>query len=68
VSPAVSPVIRVDSANLAPYYNYQVQYKPDIMAGWINWNGGLFSPTDLTNSQFLFITNNTGFFRLQYMP
>ena len=68
VSPTVLPGMRVDSGNLAPYYNYQIQYKPDITAGWINWNGGLFSPTAVTNSQFLFITNSTGFFRLQYMP
>ena len=68
VSPTVLPGMRVDSANLAPYDNYQIQFKPDIMAGWINMDGGLFSPTAVTNSQFLYITNNTGFFRLQYMP
>ena len=68
VFPAVQPVMRVDSSSLAPYDNYQIQFKPDIVAGWINWDGGLFSPTDVTNSQFLFITNNAGFFRLQYMP
>jgi len=68
VSPTVLPGMRVDSANLAPYDNYQIQFKPDMMAGWMNWDGGLFSPTAVTNSQFLFITNTTGFFRLQYMP
>jgi len=68
VSPTVLPGMRLDSANLAPYDNYQIQYKPDITAGWMNWNGGLFSPTAVTNSQYLFITNNTGYFRLQYMP
>jgi hypothetical protein len=68
VFPAVQPVMRVDSSSLAPYDNYQIQFKPDIVAGWINWDGGLFSPTDVTNSQFLFITNGMGFFRLQYMP
>jgi hypothetical protein len=68
VFPTVQPVMRVDSSSLAPYDNYQVQFKPDIMAPWINWDGGLFSPTDVTNSQFLFITNNAGFFRLQYVP
>jgi hypothetical protein len=70
---AVSPttvlaVMRVDSANLAPYDNYQVQYKSDLGGTWGNWNGGLFSPTDVTNSQYLFITNGIGFFRLQYVP
>ena len=68
VFPTVLPVMRVDSSNLAPYDNYQIQFTPDITAGWINWNGGLFSPTAVTNSQFLFITNGVGFFRLQYVP
>jgi hypothetical protein len=68
MSPTVSPVMRVDSADLAPYDNYQIQFKPDLGGPWGNWNAGLFSPTDVTNSQYLFITNGVGFFRLQYVP
>jgi len=68
VSPTVLPVMRVDSANLAPYDNYQIQFKSDLRGTWGNWAGGLFSPTDVTNSQYLFITNGGGFFRLQYVP
>ena len=68
VFPAVQPVMRVDSASLAPYDNYQIQFMPTITGTWVNWNGGLFTPTGVTNSQFLFITNGTGFFRLQYEP
>jgi hypothetical protein len=68
VSPTVLPVMRVDSANLAPYDTYQIQFKSDLGGAWENWNGGLFSPTDVTNSQYLFITNGVGFFRLQYVP
>ena len=64
----VQPVMRLDSASLAPYGNYQIQFKPDVAGGWMNWAGGLFSPTDTTNSQFLFITNGVGFFRVQYLP
>jgi hypothetical protein len=64
----VQPVMRVDSANLAPYYNYQIQFEPDIAGMWVNWNGGSFFPNNVTNSQFLFITNDIGFFRLQYLP
>jgi hypothetical protein len=58
----------VDSADLAPYDNYQIQCKLDLGGAWGNWNGGLFTPTDVTNSQQLFITNGIGFFRLQYVP
>jgi hypothetical protein len=68
VSPTVLPVMRVDSACLAPYDNYQIQFTPALGATWENWNGGLFTPTDVTNSQCLFITNGNGFFRLQYVP
>jgi hypothetical protein len=68
VAPTVLPVMRVDSSSLVPYDNYQIQFTPLISGTWGNWNGGLFSPTDVTNSQYLFITNGTGFFRLQYVP
>jgi hypothetical protein len=68
VFPTASPVMRVDSSNLAPYDNYQIQFTPTLGGTWGNWNGGLFSQTDVTNSQYLFITNATGFFRLEYIP
>ncbi len=69
VSPtAVLPVMRLDSASLAPYDNYQIQFKPVLGGAWGNWNGGLFSPTGVTNSQYLLVTNGAGFFRLQYVP
>jgi hypothetical protein len=68
VSPQVQSVMRVDAASLAPYNNYQIQFKPALSGAWGNWNGGLFAPTDVTNSQYLFITNSAGFFRLQHAP
>jgi hypothetical protein len=68
LSPTVLPVARLDSASLAPYENYQIQFKPNLGGVWENWSGGLFSPTDVTNSQYLFITNAVDFFRLQYVP
>jgi len=68
VSPTVQLVMQVNSASLVPYDNYQIQYTPTIGAAWLNWNGGLFTPTEVTNSQYLFVTNATGFFRLQYVP
>ncbi|MCX6928706.1 MAG: hypothetical protein NT154_36660 [Verrucomicrobia bacterium] len=68
VSPTVLPVMRVDAASLAPYNNYQIQFKPDLGEAWGNWNGGLFTPTGVTNSQYLFITNGASFFRLQHVP
>jgi hypothetical protein len=68
IFPTVLPVMRVDAASLAPFDNYQIQFKPDLGSAWVNWNGGLFTPMDVTNSQYVFITNGAGFFRLQYVP
>jgi hypothetical protein len=68
LSPSVLPMMRLGSANLAPYGNYQIQFKSGLGAAWGNWTGGSFSPTDVTNSQYLFITNGVGVFRLQYVP
>ncbi len=68
VSPTVLLGMRVDSSNLAPYDNYQIQFTPVLGATWGNWNGGLFTPTDVTNSQYLLVTNAAGFFRLLSVP
>ena len=61
-------MVRLDAASLAPYENYQVQYKPAVGTAWVNWTGGLFSPAGATNSQYLYTSNSVGFFRLQYVP
>ena len=68
ISPMVLPMMQIYSTSMAPYDNYQIQFTPDVSASWSNWNGGLFTPTDVTNTQVFFVTNNTGFFRLQYLP
>ncbi len=68
VWPVVLPVMRVDSASLAPYDNYQIQFMPALGGTWMDWAGGWFTPTDVTNSQFLFITNEAGFFRVRFVP
>lgn len=66
--PTVFPVIRVDSASLAPYNNYQIQYRTNLAGTWTNLNGGLFVPTNVTNSQYIVTTNGNSFFRLLYVP
>lgn len=68
LSPAVLPVMRLASSMLAPYHNYQIQFEPNLRVAWVNQNGGLFMPTNVTNSQYVFITNDLGFFRLLYVP
>ena len=61
-------MVQLNSASLAPYDNYQIEFTPALGATWANWNGGLFVPTTITNSQLFFFTNTIGFFRLQYLP
>jgi hypothetical protein len=68
VSPTILPMVQLNSASLAPYDNYQIQFTPALGATWQNWNGGLFIPTSVTNSQLFFFTNGSGFFRLRYSP
>jgi hypothetical protein len=68
VSPAILPMVRVDSTNLSPYDNYQLQFVPALGSPWSNLTGGLFSPPGLTNSQYYLITNGNTFFRLQHLP
>ena len=67
VAPFVQPVMKLDATNLSPYDSYQLQFAPVPAGTWGNW-GGPFSSTSTTNTQYLFITNNIEFFRLQYVP
>ena len=67
LTPAIAPGMQVNSTNLIPYFSYQLEFTPNLPAGWTNWNGGLFTPTVSTNSQFVIISNSTGFFRLEYL-
>jgi hypothetical protein len=53
---------------LAPYDNYQLEYKPEIGAPWQNWSVGLLSSTNAFGSQYIVPTNSAGFFRLEYVP
>jgi hypothetical protein len=67
LTPAIAPGMQVNSTNLIPYYSYQLEFTPNLPAGWTNWDGGLFTPSVATNAQFLIISNSAGFFRLKYL-
>jgi hypothetical protein len=68
VSPTGQPVAFINSFKLAPYDNYQLQFTTDLKTAWSDYPAGLFTPTDVTNSQALLITNQSAFFRLRYVP
>ena len=67
-SPEVGLVMRLDSATLAPYDNYQVQSKQRLGESWMDPSDGLFCPTATTNSIYLSVTNDIGIFRLRHIP
>ena len=67
-SPIVTQGVAINSSSLAPYDNYQIQFRPDFGTAWGNLIGGLFNPPAAANVQYIFLTNNIGFFRLQYVP
>ena len=66
--PTVLSGVVINSSSLAPYDNYQIQFKAGMDTAWGNLSGGLFMPLVATNAQYIFLTNNAGFFRLQYVP
>ena len=63
-----TPGVRLDSTNLSPSANYQVQFKPVLGTAWQNLTAGQFNAEDVTNRQILPATNGSAFFRLQYLP
>lgn len=67
ISPTVWPVVRLDSSNLAPYEDYQTQFKQGFDDTWVNWGGGLFTSAGMLNAQYLFLTNHAGIFRLKHV-
>jgi hypothetical protein len=66
--PTVASGVQLNSSSLTPYENYQFQFRPDFGISWSDLNGGLISPSAATNSQYFFLTNDSGFFRLRYSP
>ena len=65
----VLPMMRLDSASLAPCNNYQIQFKADLGGAWENWNDGIDYPDPNDALAIpLHHGNQRGLFRLQHMP
>ena len=69
LSPAVISGVVINSSSLAPYDNYQIQFRPEINAVWSNLNDGLFVPSLSTIGFTICFPHRTapGYFRLQYV-
>jgi hypothetical protein len=67
VWPIVAQVMKLDFVRLAPYDDYQVEFSPVPVGAWSNL-GVPFTPTSDTNTQYLSVTGEAGFFRAKHLP
>ena len=65
--PMVTQAMELDLGQLSPYDNYQLEFKPVLGAAWSNL-GSTFTPTSTTNTQYVNVSGNGGFFRAMYVP
>lgn len=67
-SPIILPGIQLNASSLIPYESYQLQLEPTLGSAWENWSGGLFNSSGTVSSQYIYLTNSAGFFRLEHVP
>jgi hypothetical protein len=63
----VTQVIGLELGSLSPYQNYQLEFAPIIGGAWTNL-GLPFTPTSTTDTQYLNVIGNSGYFRVSYVP
>jgi len=64
INPMATLEMRLDSTNLIPYENYQIQFDTGLENSWANLL--TFAATAPTNSQYLVVSNNVALFRLEH--
>jgi len=67
LSPDVTQVMKLDLGRLSPYDNYQLEFAPVAGGTWSNFDIP-FTPTSTTNTQYINVTGELGFFRVRYAP
>lgn len=67
LGPNVTQVMELDLGQLSPYDNYQLEFTPVVGAAWSNL-GSTLTPTSTTNTQYVNVSGNGGFFRAMYVP
>ena len=65
--PMVTPMMELDLGSLSPYDNYQLEFTPVAGGAW-STAGIPFTPTSTTNTQYVNVAGNAGFFRVEYVP
>jgi hypothetical protein len=59
--------MELDLGQLSPYDNYQLEFTPVVGAAWSKL-GSTFTPISTTNTQYVNVSGNAGFFRTTYVP
>jgi hypothetical protein len=65
--PTVTQIMELDFEGLSPYENYQLQFSPSLGGAWSNL-GIPFTPTSTASTEYVSVSGNTGFFRVEYVP
>jgi hypothetical protein len=65
--PTVTLVMKLDLSRLAPYDNYQMEFCPALGVPWTILPAP-FIPTSGTNTQYINVAGDTGFFRARHLP
>ena len=65
--PMVTQAMELSLTSLSPYDNYQLEFTPVLGAAWSNL-GSTFTSTSTTNTQYVNVSGNAGFFRAMYVP
>jgi hypothetical protein len=63
----VTQVMGLDLGSLLPYQDYQLEFAPVIGGAWTN-RGIPFTPTSTADTQYVNVIENTGYFRVRYVP
>ena len=63
----VTQAMELDLGKLSSYGNYQLEFSPAAGGVWSNL-GLPFTPTSSTTTQYVNVSGNAGFFRVEYVP
>jgi uncharacterized repeat protein (TIGR03803 family) len=67
LSPMVTQAMELDLGSLSPYGNYQLEFSAAAGGVWSNL-GLPFTPTSSTSTQYVNVSGDAGFFRVEYVP